>query len=122
MVVSAYTVDRVTGNMPVVDWNKFKTQWAHLQNIDFPYSPSRPVVNMLIGLDCADLLYAMQEVRGRPGELIARLTPLGWTCVGNPDSNRQEVIHTNFVTHIFRKRYVEDRQIKHDYEAIPGNL
>ena len=53
---------------------------------------------MLIRLDCADLLYAIQEVRGRLGEPIARLTPLGWTCVGNPDSNRQEVIHTNFAS------------------------
>ena len=56
---------------------------------------------MFIGLDCADLLYAMQEMRGRPGEPIARLTPLGWTCVGNPDSNRQEVIHTHFASTYF---------------------
>ena len=98
MVVNANKVNRVTGNMPVVDLNTFKTQRAILQNIDFQSSPSRPVVDMSIGLDCADLLYAIQEVRGRPGEPIARLTPLGWTCVGNPDSNRHEVIHTNFAS------------------------
>ena len=30
MKVSAYTANRVTGNMTVVDWNRFKTQWPHL--------------------------------------------------------------------------------------------
>ena len=55
-MVSACTVDRVTGNMPVVEWNKFKQQWSHLRNIDFPTSSTRPIVDMLLGLDCADLL------------------------------------------------------------------
>ena len=76
MVVNAYTVNRVTGNMHVVDWNKYKQQWSHLRNINFPLSPKTPIVDMLIGLDCADLLYAIEERRGGPGEPIARLTPL----------------------------------------------
>ena len=103
MTVSAYTVNRVTGNMPVVDWNKFKRRWPHLRNIEFPSSPRRPIVDMLIGLDCADLLYAKEEVRGRPGDPIARLTPLGWTCIGNTGSDHQEVIHTNFACTYFVK-------------------
>ena len=37
---------------------------------------------MLIGLDYADLHNARPEVCGKPGEPIARLTPLGWTYVG----------------------------------------
>ena len=52
----------------------------------------RPIVDMLLGLDCADLIYAIQEVRGKPEESIARLTPLGWTCIGNISSEHQEVI------------------------------
>ena len=80
-MVSACTEARVTGNMPFVEWNKFKQQWFHIRNIDFPVSATKPVVDMLLGLECADLLYAMQEVRGKPGEPIARLTPLGWTCI-----------------------------------------
>ena len=62
-MVSACTVDKVTGNMPVVEWNKFKQQWSHLRNIDFRTSATRPIVDMLLGLDCADLLYVIQEVR-----------------------------------------------------------
>ena len=47
MIVNAYSVNRITGNMPVVDWNKYKHRWPHLRNIDFPCSSRRPVVNML---------------------------------------------------------------------------
>ena len=82
MKISAYTADRITGNMAVVDWNKFKIKWPHLRNINFPRPATRPIVDVLIGLDCAELHCALQEVRGRPGEPAARLTPLGWTCTG----------------------------------------
>lgn len=97
--------------MPVVDWNKFKKQWPHLKNIDFLSSPKRPIVDMLIGLECADLLYAIEEVRGRPGEPIARLTPLGWTCIGNPGSEHQQAIHTNFAYTYFMKDTSEIEKI-----------
>ena len=107
MVINAYTVNRATGNMPVIEWNKYKKQWPHLRNIDFPTSPSRLIVDMLIGLDCADLLYAIQEVRGKPGQPIARLTPLGWTCIGNPGSDYQEVCQTNFAFTYFVKDQTE---------------
>ena len=38
-MVSACTVDRVTGNMPVVEWNKFKQQWSHLKTSTFQRQP-----------------------------------------------------------------------------------
>ena len=53
--ISAYTADRITGNMAVVDWNKFKMEWPHLRNINFPRPAIRPIVDVLIGLDCAEL-------------------------------------------------------------------
>ena len=37
---------------------------------------------MLIGIDYADLHLSKKEIHGEPGQPIARLTPLGWTCVG----------------------------------------
>ena len=99
--INACTVDRVTGNMPVIEWNKYKNRWPHLRNIDFPTLATRPIVDMLLGLDCADLIYAIQEVRGKPGEPIARLTPLGWTCIGNISSEHQEVCHANFAAYTY---------------------
>ena len=118
MIVNAYMVNKVTGNMPVVNWNKYKKQWPHLRNIDFPSSPRRPIVDMLIGLDCADLLHAQEEVRGRPGDPIARLTPLGWTCIGNPGSDHQEVIHTNFACTYFVKNQSEIEKINMTLKQI----
>ena len=61
MKVSAYTTTRVTRNMAVVDWNSYKRRWPHLRNIDFPRSDTRPIVDILIGLDCADLHCALKE-------------------------------------------------------------
>ena len=111
MIVNAFTVNRVTGNMPVVEWNKYKKQWPHLRNIDFLSSPRRPIVDMLIGLDCADLLYAIEEVSGRPGEPIARLTPFGWTCIGKPFSSDRPVMQTNFAyTYFLRDQSVIGKQ------------
>ena len=64
----------LTGNMPVVDWNRYKRQWSHLRIIGFPRSRSRPIVVVLMGLDCADVHYALDEVRASPGP---RLIPVG---------------------------------------------
>lgn len=96
MTVTAYTAKRVTGNMSVKDCNGFKRRWPHLEKIDFPRTTNRPIVDILIGLDCAELHCSTQETRGGPGEPTARLTPLGWTCTGNPSTNCREVIQTNF--------------------------
>lgn len=64
MNVSAFTANRVTGNMTVIDWNRHKGRWIQLENIDFPRTSTRQVVAVLIGLDCAELHCAIEEVRG----------------------------------------------------------
>lgn len=92
---SAYTTERVTGDMQVLNWNLYKTKWKHLERIKFPQVGPRPIVDLLIGVDQADLLYSLEDVRGRPGEPIARLTPLGWTCIGNPELQAIQA-QTNF--------------------------
>ncbi|XP_070560350.1 uncharacterized protein [Ptychodera flava] len=48
-----------------------------------------------------DLHYSYRDVRGQTGEPIARLTPLGWTCIGNPNGNQGRTIQTNFVRTYF---------------------
>ena len=63
--VTAYTANRVTGNMAIFDWNKCKKRWPYLREIDFPRSTKRQIVDVLIGLDCADLHCAIEEVRGK---------------------------------------------------------
>jgi len=80
---STYTTERVTDNMQVLNWNLYKTRWKHLEPIKFPQVGPRPSADLLIGVDQADLLYSLEDVRGRPGESIDRLTPLGWHCIEN---------------------------------------
>ena len=109
--VTAYTATRVTGTMSAFDWTEYTQRWAHLQHINFPRVEKRPVVDVLIGLDCADLHCALQEVRGRPGESIARLTPLGWTCIGNPGSGDRTAVQTHFARTYFVKDRAEIEQL-----------
>lgn len=42
----------------------------------------RPIVELQIGVDQADLLYSLEDVWGRADEPIAGLSPMGWTCSG----------------------------------------
>ena len=127
--ISAYTTNRVTGDLEVIDWNRHRNNWRHLQEISFASYGSRLIVDMLIGLDQADLHYSYQDVRGAAiGDPIARLTPLGWTCVGVPSKNK--VRQTNFVRTYFVKhenelndtlrKFWEIEQIsKIDPESVP---
>ena len=112
--VTAYTANRVTGSMPVVDWNSYKRK--HLRNTDFPRSTSRPTVDVLIGLGCADLHYALEEIRGGLGE--ARLTPLGWTCIGNPGLNKNQMLQTNFACTYFVKETSEIERLNQNLKQI----
>ena len=66
-----------------------------MQGIKFPSAGPRPIVDLLIGVDQADLLNSVEDVREQPGDPIARLTPLGWTCIGNLEMNAPGV-QTNF--------------------------
>ena len=107
ITVTAHTANRVTGNLNVVDWNNYKKRWPYLETLDFPQNTSRPIVYILIGLVCDKLHCAVQEIRGRPGEPIARLTPLGWTCIGNLVLDDSPVLRTNFAyTYFLRDQSV----------------
>ena len=100
--LSARTIDRVTGDLQVVNWKKHGHSWRHLKNIDFPRIGRRSHIDLLIGLDHAELHRSLGEVQGQVGEPIARLTPLGWTCVGpttkaQPARSFTGYAHTFFV-------------------------
>ena len=93
--ISAYTIELVTGNKQVVDWNLYKSKWTHLQLIDFPEPGPRPIADMLIGADHSNLLYSLRDVRGKPGETVARRTPLGGICLGSLETD-PGALQTNF--------------------------
>ena len=118
--VSAYTTERVTGNMHVVDWNLYKSKWTHLQLIDFPEPGPRPIADLLIGADHSDLLYSLRDVRGKPGEPVARRTPLGWTCLGSPEMD-PGAPQTNF-TFLVNDSSTLDRLIRRYWDIAEPQL
>ena len=82
--VSTYTATNITSDLEAVDWTRYKRKFSHLAHIPFP-RPAKKTVDLIIGLDCAELHHVIKEIPGNIGEPIARLTPLGWTCVGSTD-------------------------------------
>ena len=69
----------MTGNTNVVEWSDLARKLEHLRSIGFWRVDPRPIVDIPIGLDYVDLHYSYRDIRGNPGEPIARLTPLSWT-------------------------------------------
>ena len=102
VMISAFTAERVTGNMKVIDWGKYAVNCTYLKGIQFPNPGIGPIVDLLIGGDYAELHYSFKDVWGQPREPVARLTPLGWTCTGTVsgfegDAYQSSFAHTYFV-------------------------
>ena len=85
VTITAYAVQDLAKQLQVVDWSKEKDSFSHLQNVPFESLPSERTINLLIGYDHAALLESSEMRSGTPGQPIARLTPLGWTCSVSPD-------------------------------------
>ena len=97
MKIHAFTADSVRGNMKAIDWRSFENKWNHLKGIAFPIIGARPIIDILIGIDYADLHCSIQERKGKPGKPMSRLTPLGWTCIGHINGLLQRSVQTNFI-------------------------
>ena len=95
---------RVTGSYKAVDWSKCQDRWPHLRVCKFPEAAPDPIVDLLIGQDQIDLHFAKVDVRGKPGEPIARLGPLGWSCVGCPEGNDSTQIQRIWPVHFLTDR------------------
>ena len=44
--ISAFTAEQVTGNMKVIDWEKYAAKCTHLRGIQFPNPGIRPIVDL----------------------------------------------------------------------------
>ena len=78
----------VTGNYRVENWKQSKDRWSHLKDCDFAEPAKEGFVDLLIGVDNAALHYSRADVRGEEGDPVARLEPLGWTCIGSPEGKQ----------------------------------
>ena len=93
----------VTGNYQVENWNANKGKWPHLAQCDFASPAKDGLVDLLIGVDNADLHYSFADVRGKVGEPVARLGPLGWTCIGPPDGRAETGTRTHTIRTLFTR-------------------
>ena len=94
--ISAYPVNKMIRDMQLINWMKNSAKWPHLQVIEF-HKPEKLTVDMLIGVDYDNLHYSIREVLGQPGQCMARLTPLGWTCIrGNSIKASSQFARTYF--------------------------
>ena len=46
--ITAFTAEKVTGDIKAIDWSTFSRQWPHLQKLEFPKLGSRPTVDVVI--------------------------------------------------------------------------
>ena len=86
--ISVRTCPRhVTGTYRVEDWEKHKAKWPQLSTCDFPTPARGGLVDLMIGVDNANLHFSKADIRTSVGGPVARLGPLGWTCIRTPDGH-----------------------------------
>ena len=101
---------RVTGNYKVENWKQSKNRWTHLTKCDFAEPAEDGLVDLLIGVDNAELHYSRADVRGEEGNPIARLGPLGWTCIGSPEGKQW----TGARAHVSRTLFTREPNVNVD--------
>ena len=62
---------KVTGNYNVVKWNDHQNKWLHLTQCNFPKPANDGLVDLLIGIDNAELHYSHVDLREA---VLVRLT------------------------------------------------
>lgn len=80
--IGVRTLGEMCDGLVAPNWHSLRDQWDHLRGIEFPKVAGRKKVDLLIGSDHPELTLSLEERIGKPGEPVARRTPLGWTCVG----------------------------------------
>ena len=55
--------------------------WEHLADVEFPIIDANEV-GVLIGTDCPEMMWTLEERKGKRKEPVARRTLLGWVVIG----------------------------------------
>ena len=71
--LEAYVLAKLTTDLGLVNWNKLKSRWSHLADIDFQ-EPGDANLDMLMGLNSVNLHRADEERHSRDGDPIASCT------------------------------------------------
>ncbi|KHJ42945.1 Pao retrotransposon peptidase [Trichuris suis] len=78
--VVANTAPSLCDPIPAVPWPNIKGRWKHLA--DLPLVESKSRIDILLGLDHAELMSATESRTGGAGEPVAMNTALGWIARG----------------------------------------
>ena len=84
------TMRTITQPVPVIDWESLRTKWSHLQSLP-PLRSSGGRIDVLVGLNHATLITAVQSEIGADTEPTATKTRLGWTIQGIIDHHHDSV-------------------------------
>ena len=58
--ISAFKATWATGNMRPVNWKGQSGVWKQMQGVDFPNLGPRPIIDLLIGIDYAELHFPLE--------------------------------------------------------------
>ena len=78
--LKAWSLASICQPIETVPWPEIKSKWRHLEKLDLKSVGGE--VDILLGLDHADLLVPLEVKTGRPKEPVAKKTSFGWTAVG----------------------------------------
>jgi len=97
---------KVIGNYRVVNWTEHQNKWPHLTQCIFAKTANNGLVDLLVGIDNAELHNSHVDLQGKRGGPIARLGPLGWSCIGAPDGNEAARTRSHVIRALFTREPV----------------
>ena len=93
---------KVTGNYRVVNSTKHQNKSPHLtQQCSFAKAANNGLVDLLVGIDNAELHYSHADLRGKSGRPIARLGQLA------ADENEAARTRSHVIPALFTKELIE---------------
>ena len=78
-------------------------KWPDLKKCDFPEPAQDGLVDLLIGVDNAELHYSRADIHGEEGGPVARLWPLGWTSIGSTEGGKSAGTRTHISRTLFAR-------------------
>ena len=94
-------LQKVTGNYRVVNWTKLQNKWPHLIQCSFAKAANNGLIDLLVGIDNAELHYSHVDLGWKSGGPIARLGQLA------ADENEASRTRSHVIPALFTKERIE---------------
>ena len=87
--LTAWSLPKICQPVETVPWPEIKTKWKHLENLNLKAVGGE--IDILLGLDHADLLVPLDVRMGKPQEPVGKRTSFGWMAVGLIGNPRRSI-------------------------------